>query len=380
MASKILVACHLGNPADTKTWSSTPSNILSRLNSSGAMLEYIPFSSRIHEGQVRIIRKLDRMLMGQFGSIPGIIARYIMGRSVTSIARAQACVGIIHFSTYDLPLCGGRRINRYLFLDNTFDIWATQAHAAASMKPRLQERYNRLERVALRKVRHIFVSGRHVARNLSERYGVSADRITVVGTGLGAVQPYYGGKRYENGEILSVVKERPIDKGLPLLMEAFSIARESKPELKLTVIGAEKFKDISPSENVLFTGWITEDELQEYFERASLFVLPASYEPWGLSFLEALACKVPILGIDRNAFPEFCAENRYGRALPVTVTAADLAAAMLDQLSNVEKQIDQGLAGQKYCLETFSWDRVVGSMSHFINTDMSDSYVVSSQE
>ena len=378
MVSKILVTCHLGNPADPKTWSGTPANILSRLGCSGLEVEYIPFSSRLQEGRARIFRNIDRMLFGQFGSIPGVIARYIMGNLVTTRARSELCEGILHFSTYDLPLFGGGGVNRYLFLDNTFDIWVSQAQAATGMMPRVRRHYQRLEGLALSKARHIFVSGEHVARNLSERYKVSPHKITVVGTGLGAVQPYRGDKCYDSGEIISVVKERPIDKGLPLLLEAFSIGRKLRPELKLTVIGAAKFKNIFPPENVSFTGWVAEYELQRYFEQACLFVLPASYEPWGLSFLEALACKVPILGLDRNAFPEFCAEGRHGRMLPLTASASDLAAAILEQLSSPERQKAQGLAGQKYCIDTFSWERVAADISKVIHNDMSTNYVASS--
>jgi hypothetical protein len=52
-------------------------------------------------------------------------------------------------------------------------------------------------------------------------YGVSRDRISIVGGGWGPIEPFFGEKDYANGPILCVAKMRFEDKGGRLLIEAF---------------------------------------------------------------------------------------------------------------------------------------------------------------
>ena len=61
-------------------------------------------------------------------------------------------------------------------------------------------------------------------------------------------------------------------------------------------------------------GFVSKEKLEELYRTSSLFVQPALDEPWGLVFLEALLCQLPIVGLDRNAFPELSGNGRFGFA------------------------------------------------------------------
>ena len=50
----------------------------------------------------------------------------------------------------------------------------------------------------------------------------------------------------------------------------------------------------------------------ELLQKATLYVMPAIREPNGITYLEALANKTPIIGLNRFAFPEFCGYGEYG--------------------------------------------------------------------
>jgi glycosyltransferase involved in cell wall biosynthesis len=49
-------------------------------------------------------------------------------------------------------------------------------------------------------------------------------------------------------------------------------------------------------ENVVLAGFIADDEVTDHFKLADVFVMPSSKEGFGIVFLEAMACGVPVLG------------------------------------------------------------------------------------
>jgi glycosyltransferase involved in cell wall biosynthesis len=215
-----------------------------------------------------------------------------------------------------------------------------------------------LERAAYHQMEHIFPIGCYVTENLVDHYGVESTRITPVGSGTSRVTPYHGEKDYRNGHILTVAKDRFEDKGGKLLLEAFQLARRTHPNLKLVVVGSRaNARFVREPANVIVTGFVPDVELQRLFEGAALFAMPALNEPWGLVFLEALACKTPVLGLARNALPEMTANGRYG-FLVNEATSGAVASALLEALGEPDRLRHMGIEGQAHCLRTYSWDAV----------------------
>lgn len=190
-------------------------------------------------------------------------------------------------------------------------------------------------------------------------------RVTALGSGLGSIEPYHGPKDYGRDRLLIVAKVRPHEKGLPLLLEAFRLARAQRPALQLTVIGGASNPALQGLEGVHGTGWISAEELQALFNQSCLYVMPASYEPWGLSYLEALACRTPIVGLARGAVPEISGDGRYGFLLE-RADAGELARLLLDALSDPARLERMGSAGQQHCLATYQWKQVAQAMARIM--------------
>jgi mannosylfructose-phosphate synthase len=97
------------------------------------------------------------------------------------------------------------------------------------------------------------------------------------------------------------------NKGIDLLIHAFSYVRRLVPEarLKLAMGGnSEKdqklicqwqqlAKDVGVSSHVDWLGYIPNDKMSDYYRAAGVFALPSRYEPFGMTAIEAMACGTP---------------------------------------------------------------------------------------
>ncbi len=86
-----------------------------------------------------------------------------------------------------------------------------------------------------------------------------------------------------------------------------------KREFKLVLVGFSgwKNKDIMEilkknKENIIYTGYVSEEELACIYNIASLLVFPSFYEGFGLPPIEAMACGCPILVSNKASLPEVC--------------------------------------------------------------------------
>lgn len=361
---RLLVSSQAGSPADPRVWSGTPSKLFQALLAE-AVLRPEPWSSAAAgAGALRI----DRALGLQHRFIHGPARRWQAAAAASAEAERLGCVAQLHLGSYDAPLHAGRR-PFYLYVDSSYDFWERHALAARSLGGWQRRAFRALDRRVLLAARHIFTVGEHIADNMATRMGVPRDRLTAVGTGMGDIQPYSGAKDYRRNRLLIVAKNRPADKGLPLLLAAFERARASLPDLQLTVIGGAKYPELKDRPGILPTGWISAEELQRLFDEACLYVMPAGYEPWGLSYLEALACRMPIVGLDRGAFPEISGQGRYGFSLAQQTPEA-LAALLLSALADPERLARMGEAGQAHCLAHYRWQRVAQEIGARIVADL----------
>jgi glycosyltransferase involved in cell wall biosynthesis len=114
----------------------------------------------------------------------------------------------------------------------------------------------------------------------------------------------------DNPKILFLARLHP-KKGCEHLIEAASILKVRGLEPQFIIAGSgdsdytnqlkARVGDLGVSEQFLFTGHIDGDLKISLYQNADVFVLPTYQENFGLVFLEALACKVPVIttkGVD----------------------------------------------------------------------------------
>ena len=153
----------------------------------------------------------------------------------------------------------------------------TSTPLAASAKFRPVEEIGELERVR-------------------QKYGIASDYILTVGS----IQPR---------------------KNLPRLIRAFdTLCREGniQPLPLLVVVGKrgwlyeETLEAAAISqvrERILFTDYVSEDDLPALYTGATCFVYPSYFEGFGIPPLEAMCCGTPTITSDRTCFPEIIGDG-----------------------------------------------------------------------
>lgn len=107
----------------------------------------------------------------------------------------------------------------------------------------------------------------------------------------------------ENDKIILYIGRIHKNKGIDLLIQAFSLILEKFPNVKLIIVGPDNgfqhelenlTKSLHVEEHILFTGFIEKDEKMAVLVDANIFVTP-SYSGFPISFLEACAFGLPVI-------------------------------------------------------------------------------------
>ncbi len=107
-------------------------------------------------------------------------------------------------------------------------------------------------------------------------------------------------------------------KNVTTLIKAYAqFRRESGHAHKLVIVGKAKylfteiFEAIDSSgyvDDIVFTGFVPDDDLPVLYNAADAFVFPSLYEGFGLPPLEAMACGTPVIASNASCIPEVTGE------------------------------------------------------------------------
>jgi len=151
----------------------------------------------------------------------------------------------------------------------------------------------------------------------------------------------------KNPYILFVGSIQP-RKNIVKLIEAFELLKTSPSpslsggELKLIIAGGKgwmadeiykKAKESKFSDEIIFKGKVNDDELDNLYKNASIFIMPSLYEGFGLPVLEAMSYGVPCVVSDNSSLREIANDS----ALFVDAYDSNDIAEKMSALLNDEK-------------------------------------------
>ncbi|MBS7530125.1 DUF1957 domain-containing protein [Hazenella sp. IB182353] len=104
-------------------------------------------------------------------------------------------------------------------------------------------------------------------------------------------------------KILLFVGRLVYEKGVHILIEAIPTILKKQPHIKLIIAGEgseksfleSKIKHLNIQKNVIFTGFVADDQRNMFYRMSDICVIPSLSEPFGLVALEAMSYKLPLI-------------------------------------------------------------------------------------
>jgi glycosyltransferase involved in cell wall biosynthesis len=184
-----------------------------------------------------------------------------------------------------------------------------QGHLASDLSTQI----DRLERLLTVEASRVIACSHFMAREVHTSFDTPYEKIDVVPNGV-VVKP----SPFENDRDRLTFRRRfarddqPLvfsvgrivhEKGLHVLIDAWSQVLTQFPQARLVIAGAgayldalrERARHASLADAILFAGRISDDERDRLYHAANASVFPSLYEPFGIVALEAMAAKCPVV-------------------------------------------------------------------------------------
>lgn len=210
-------------------------------------------------------------------------------------------------------------------------------------------------------------------QEIVKHLGVSPEKITVTYNGVDSSVFHPG---YPDEELRRAKERRGITrdyflyvgtleprKNLVRLLEAYALLKARRHDLPLLVLAGQKgwmydeiFRrtaELGLSQDVVYTGYLTEREKPLLMGGALAFLFVSLYEGFGIPPLEAMACGTPTLVSDCSSLPEVAGDATL-LADPKDIEA--IAAQMELLLDQPELRVSLSEKGRKRAKE-FTWEK-----------------------
>ncbi len=358
----LTLACRFGDPADPRMWSGTPARLRTALQ---------PLVAGCSGFGYPLPRPLDVLLRGTSRLFGGWnCARHpwfnaAFERRFRSGWRSlspppEVC---LHLSDLCLPADLPGRARHYLYTDATLPGLAR--HQPRLVRPEFLRAYLRLTRRYLQRVGLVFTLNEWARRSFINDYGLPPDRVINAGFGID-LAAYDGPKDFARPWMVIVLRRKLEElKGLNLLLAAWPAIRRALPEARLAVVGTQLE---GPPSGVTCHDQQPRETTIELMQQASLFTMPALGEPNGIVYPEALACRTPVLGLNRLAFPELCGHGEFGFVVH-EADPAEVARTVIEAFRDRERLRTMGEAGQRFVLRNYTWPRTAGIIVDAVQAD-----------
>jgi glycosyltransferase involved in cell wall biosynthesis/predicted metal-dependent phosphoesterase TrpH len=153
------------------------------------------------------------------------------------------------------------------------------------------------------------------------------------------------------------------EKDIALLGEAFALAHERDPRLRLSIAGGGPEQAALAARLgslVRFHGWLDGDDLATAYASADLFLFCSQTDTFGQVVLEAQASGLPVVAVDAGGPAELIADGRSGLLCPPD--AATLAGALAG-LAASRAARDRLARGGRAAAAERSWDAALARLA-----------------
>lgn len=170
----------------------------------------------------------------------------------------------------------------------------------------------------------------------------------------------------KNNQFLYVGRADPY-KDITTLIRAMSIVLEDGYDASLIIAGSpdprypeaeELTRQLNLTDNITWTGYISEAELIRLYQESTALLHPSLYEGFGLQIIEAMQSGTPVISTNGGSLKEVCADA----AIVIPTKSPDLFAENMKRiLDNKHLRLELREKGLKHAQE-FSWQQTARNL------------------
>jgi glycosyltransferase involved in cell wall biosynthesis len=163
-------------------------------------------------------------------------------------------------------------------------------------------------------------------------------------------------------------------KGFEYLIKAVKEVLTKHNNVKLTIVGSgplekqlkKQITDFKLDKNIQIMGNVSDEKLLEIYNSSDLFVLPSivdsdgNTEGLGVVLLEAMACKLPVIGSNIGGITDIIQDKETGLLVPPKdILKLSLAINIIIENRSLSKKI--AIQGYNNVKNNFTWERIAES-------------------
>ena len=245
-------------------------------------------------------------------------------------------------------------------------VWGTDVLEA----PKLTPFHSWLTRYALAHADSVTATGLHLATETT-RYAPQGTPITVVPYGVDLQRFTPGTRTPSDHVVIGTAARLSPEKGIRYLIEAFAQLRQrygGRVSLRIAGEGPERARiealvqRLHLGASVALEGWVEHDQLPAFLRELDVFVMPSTWEGFGVAAIEASAVELPIVASDIYGIPDAVRDGITGLLVPSKQPGA-LAEAISRLVEDPHLRTSLGKAGREYVARHYDWSQNAAQMA-----------------
>jgi L-malate glycosyltransferase len=245
-------------------------------------------------------------------------------------------------------------------------VWGTDILEA----PKLTPFHRWLTRYALAHADTITATGMHLATETT-RYAPTAAPVTVVPYGVDLERFAPRARGAASHVVVGAVSRLSTEKGVRYLIEAFGQLRlryGGDVSLRIAGEGPERprleamIERLNLESSVELRGWLRHEDVPAFLNELDVFVLPSTWEGFGVAAAEASAAGLPVVATNVYGIPDVVRDGQTGLLTPPKDPGA-LARAIGRLVEDPRLRARMGAAGHEYVARHYDWSENAGQMA-----------------